>query len=405
MRRLGYPHKKIKFIHVAGTNGKGSVCAMSASVLSNAGYKTGLHTSPYINNFKELMQINGENISGEKLAEITEFIRREADKMSDHPTEYELIMAVACLYFLEEKCDIALLEVGLGGRLDYTNIIPVPEAAVITPVNYDHMHLLGNTIEEIAREKAGIIKPGGTIVSSPQLPGAESVLRCVCGEQGADIYFIRNGDINISRNTTEGQDFSYKNYNNLNISLLGRCQTQNAAAVIEITERLREKGWKIPGGALRKGLEKTKWPARFEILRRSPWVIVDGAHNAQCADILAENLREYFPGAIAGKQISFLIGVMADKDYKSMFDKIMPIAKNAKKIITVMPDSPRALDPEISAGYFRDQGIKNAISCESPEAGAELIAKGAEKNDVICAFGSLFMSGAVRKAFDSGKNN
>ena len=367
---------------------------MLASILKEAGYKTGLDTSPYINRFNERIQINGKSISNKTLSEITARVKKEADQMADHPTEFELVSAIAFTYFLETECEIVVLEVGLGGRLDYTNVIPLPEVAVITPISYDHMAILGDTLEKIAAEKAGIIKKGGTVVSSPQEPEAEKVLRRVCRENDAEISFVDVRDITVNENTLEGQKFSYKNHSNLEISLLGNYQPQNAAAVVTVVEQLRKKGWEIEESALRKGLKKTKWPARFEIMHKRPWVIVDGGHNPQCASVLIDNLQTYFPD----KPVSFLIGVMADKDFKAMFDKVIPLAK---KVFTVAPDSPRAMNAEELAGYFRAQGVREVRACESVKHGAEEIIKEANEEDIVCAFGSLYMSGELRKFFKS----
>ncbi|MDR1510593.1 MAG: bifunctional folylpolyglutamate synthase/dihydrofolate synthase [Synergistaceae bacterium] len=349
---LDNSHRKLKYVHVAGTNGKGSVCVMLARVLTEAGYKTGLYTSPYINRFHERIQIDGEPIRNESLISLAEKVRRAAEQMDDHPTEFEMITAIGFEYFHESACDIVVLEVGLGGRLDATNIIPAPEVAIITPISLDHTEQLGGTVDKIAAEKAGVIKSDGPVISSPQAPDAEKELRRAALSQGVGIEFVNPSDITVSENSLNGQIFSFKGLTDLKISLLGAYQPENAAAVILAAERLREAGWRISDAAIYKGLADARWPARFEIVHRNPSVIVEGGHNPKCAECLSDNLRAYFPD----KQVSFVIGVMADKDFQSMFSKIIPFAK---RVFTVTPDNDRALDAGMLAEYFRERGVRS----------------------------------------------
>jgi dihydrofolate synthase/folylpolyglutamate synthase len=389
---MGNPHQKLRYVHAAGTNGKGSTCAMLASVLAAAGYKTGLYTSPFINRFNERMQVNGKPIDDAALIRVTELVRQSAEKMPVHPTEFELITAIAFQYFLESQCDVVVLEVGLGGRLDATNVIPVPEVAVITPISLDHVEQLGDTAEKIAVEKAGIIKPGGCAVSAPQVSGVAHTLLSACAERNADITFVDARDVTITRDTLYGQLFNYKQYTGLEISLVGAFQPENAGVVITAAECLRAKGWQIRDSDIYKGLKQTRWPARFEIVQENPYVIVDGGHNPQCAECLAENLRRYFPG----QGISFIVGVMADKDYEAMFAKILPFAK---RIFTVTPDNPRALNARRLAGYFQKQGIRAVTACDSVEQGVRKALAASGKDDVICSLGSFYMAGAIRGMF------
>lgn len=389
LARLGDPHKQLKYVHVAGTNGKGSVCALSASILSAAGYKTGLYTSPYINRFHERVQTGGVPIGDAALAELTRRVRREAEQLEDHPTEFELITALGFLYFAQEGCDIVVLEVGLGGRLDATNVIPPPEVAVITPISLDHTRELGDTVEKIAAEKAGIIKRGCRVVSSPQAPGVAEVLREVCATQGVLIGFLEPGDVRILHRDIEGTRFAYKGRENLEISLLGTFQPQNAAVVLEVMDVLGALGWNIPPNALQRGLAQARWPARFEVLQREPWFIVDGGHNPQCVDALMDNLSTYFPG----KKVTFITGVMADKDFEAMFGKIIPVAK---RIFTVTPANPRALSAQALADYFLARGVVEVIPCKGVEQGVREALAREEKEGVICAFGSFYMAGTIR---------
>ena len=392
LAELGAPHEKLKYIHVAGTNGKGSVCAMLAAVLAEAGYKTGLYTSPYINRFNERIQINGQSIDNFDLARITRKVQIIAEQMVDHPTEFEMTTAIALQYYHEWGCDLVVLEVGLGGRLDATNIIPPPEIAVITPISMDHTAELGNTLEKIASEKGGIIRSGAFVVSSPQEPGAMSMLWKICDDKNATLEPANTDAVVKVQSDIKGQKFSFKGYKNLEISLLGSHQIQNAVVALTVIERLQKRGWSISEEHIRAGLAKTKWQARFEIVSHEPWFIVDGGHNEQGVSCLLENLSSYFPG----RKIIFIIGVMADKDYKTMLGKVTPLAK---RIFTVTPKNPRALDAATLAAYFQDEGMQSVKSCESVLKGAAEALAAAGKADVICAFGSFYMAGELRGMF------
>jgi len=395
LARLDNPQDELCYVHVAGTNGKGSICIMAASVLVAAGYKVGLYTSPYINRFNERIQINGSPISDEALVAFTERVKKEADEMADHPTEFELITAIAFLYYFEAGCDIVVLEVGMGGRLDATNIIGSPDVAVISPVNLDHTKELGDTVEKIAVEKAGIIKAGCHVVSSPQLPGVAKVLREISTARGASIEQIDSRDVVITSNTLDGIRFDYKDIEGLELQLLGDYQPQNTAVVISIMYVLRSYGWNINQDAIRSGLKSARWPARFEILQRKPWFIVDGGHNPQCVEKLVDNLLAYFPN----KKVSFITGVMADKDFETMFAKIVPLAK---RIFTVTPDNPRALSSEDLAAYFCARGVTDVIPCNSVEQGVSKALRLEEADGLICAFGSFYMAGSIRRMLGLG---
>ena len=323
LSKLGNPQKKLRFIHVAGTNGKGSTCAMLASVMQKAGYKTALYTSPYICRFNERMQINGAEIPDDMLAELTERVKPIAEGMADHPSQFELVTAIAMLYFLEEKCDIVVLEVGLGGALDSTNAIDRPECAVITTIGLEHTEYLGHTLPEIASAKAGIIKPGCDVVCYRNVPEVEEVFERTCRENNARLVKADFDSIRPISHSLSGQSFAWRNYASLRLPLLGAHQLRNAAVVLETLEVMRKKGWNISDEAVVSGLAETKWPVRFEVLRAEPPVVIDGAHNPECAEALAANLREYLPG----EKCVFLMGVLADKDYRQMLASLAPYAE------------------------------------------------------------------------------
>lgn len=392
--KLDDPQKELKFIHIAGTNGKGSTAAMLSSILEEAGYRVGLYTSPFINRFNERMQVNHQPIPDEELAALTEYVRPHADAMADSPTEFELITALAMVWFARQKCDIVVLEVGMGGELDSTNIIDVPEAAVIAAMGMDHVKELGPTMADIARAKAGIIKEGGRVVSYGGNPEADEVIAAVCRARNAslcqpDFSAIVPGDFSL-----EGQTFSYKGWRGLRIPLVGAYQMNNAAVVLETVEVLRQRGWSVSDEAVRQGLADTRWPARFEVLRRDPVFIVDGGHNPHGIRATAESLRRLFPG----RKITFVTGVMADKDVEHILGLIVPLAD---QFFTVRPDNPRAMDAGELAARIEAMGAK-ATACASVRDGVDRAIQAEGPHGVACALGSLYMSGEVRSCF--GKN-
>ena len=389
--KLDDPQKELKFIHIAGTNGKGSTAAMLSSILEEAGYRVGLYTSPFINRFNERMQVNHQPIPDEELAALTEYVRPHADAMADSPTEFELITALAMVWFARQKCDIVVLEVGMGGELDSTNIIDVPEAAVIAAMGLDHVKELGPTMADIARAKAGIIKEGGRVVSYGGNPEADEVIAAVCRARNAslcqpDFSAIVPGDFSL-----EGQTFSYKGWRGLRIPLVGAYQMNNAAVVLETVEVLRQRGWNISDEAVRQGLADTRWPARFEVLRRDPVFIVDGGHNPHGIRATAESLRRLFPG----RKITFVTGVMADKDVEHILGLIVPLAD---QFFTVRPDNPRAMDAGELARRIEAMGAK-ATACASVRDGVDRAIQAEGPHGVACALGSLYMSGEVRSCF------
>ena len=387
LHRLGDPQKKLKFVHIAGTNGKGSCAAMTASVLRAAGYRTGLFTSPYLWRFNERMQLNGRPIEDEALADVTARLKPHAEAMADHPTEFEMMTAAALLWYAEEKCDVVVLEVGLGGRFDATNVIEAPEVSVIMNIGLDHTEILGDTLGQIAFEKAGIVKPGCPCVLYEQSEEVTEVVRRVCAERKAPLRIADFSAIRPEFDSLEGQVFTYKN-NAYAIPLLGAHQMKNAAVVIEAVEVLREKGWRIEQEALEHGLYAVSWPARFELLREEPPFVVDGGHNVQCAETVADNLRRYFPDT----RRVLLMGVLRDKDVAGMLAVLAPAAD---AFVCVTPASPRALPAEELAALLRPYG-KPVTACGSiPEGVSEALAR-AEDGAMVCAVGSLYMAGEIR---------
>ena len=391
LQRMGNPEKSLKFVHIAGPNGKGSTAAMTASILEAAGYRTGLYTSPFINRFNERMQIDGHPIADDELAELTESIRPLADAMADSPTEFELITALAMAYFHRHQCDIVVLEVGMGGALDSTNVIDTPEVAILVAMGYDHTKELGSTMTEIASAKAGIIKPGGLVVAYGQNPEAQAVFEQTCRDRGAQLRYPDYHALKAEEFDLDGQTFSYGPYEHLRIPLAGTYQLYNAAVVLTAVDALRQRGWTITDQQVRQGLAATRWPARFEVLRRDPVFIVDGGHNPHGIRGTADSLRKLFPG----RKFTFLVGVMADKDVEHILGLIVPLAE---QFFCVRPNNPRAMAAEELASRIAAMGVP-ATPCPSVEAGVEAALAAEGRDGVACALGSLYMAGDVRSYF------
>lgn len=395
LRLMGDPQKKLRFVHVAGTNGKGSTTAFIANILMESGYRTGIYTSPFIQRFTERIRIGNDEITRDELAEITAFVKTNVDRMlamgENHPTEFEIVTAIAFEYYCRKECDIVVLEVGLGGRFDSTNIIDTPELAVITTISYDHTDRLGKTIPEIAFEKAGIIKPDGDVVIYGQSREAEQVFERACAERGARLYRTDFSAIEQHEFGIDGQVFSFNGYDRLKIGLLGAHQINNAAVAVKAAEILKRKGYKITGEAIRRGLANTKWPGRLEVLRRDPVFLIDGAHNPEGAIVLRKALDEYFPG----RPVTLIMGVLGDKDYTSMMEAVLP---KARRLIAVTSLSPRALPAsdlaKAAASYCNNIQISDTI-----ENAIRTSIQSSVPGEVICAFGSLYYIGAVRDYF------
>ncbi len=385
---LGNPENSLKFVHITGSNGKGSTAAMLASVLTAAGYRTGLFTSPHLYRFNERFQVNGVPIPDEALARITGRVLTAADTLPEHPTEFELMTAIGFLWFAESACDIVVLEVGLGGRLDSTNVIPAPEAAVIANIGLEHTAILGSTLAAIAGEKAGILKLGCRAVLYAQSREAEEVVERVCAEKSIPLTTTDPAQLTLLCSSLDGQRFTYRGRGPLLLPLLGEYQLHNAMTVLDTVDALRAKGWRISEEAIRGGLAAAKWPGRLELVRRRPDLIIDGGHNPQCAQALAASLRRLY----GDKKLIFLIGVLADKDWQSMVGAVLPIAKS---VVAVRPESERAKDENELAAYVRAQGVPAEAHATIGEALTAALAL-AGPEDAVCAWGSLYSVGELR---------
>ena len=384
---LGDPQKNLKFIHVAGTNGKGSTCAMLSRVLTSAGYKTGLFVSPFVDRFNERIQLNNTPIPDDELAALVSEIAPVVESMPEPATEFEIIAALGFLYYARQKCDYVVLEVGLGGELDATNVIDTPLLAVITAIDYDHMHILGDTIEEIAKAKAGIIKDGGAVLFYGEHKDALPVIEAACAAHGATLHVVDRSTLFEGAYDLHGQTFDYRGYHDLRLGLLGRYQMKNAATVIDAVELLREQGVAIPDEALYRGLRETTWPARFELLREDPPFFVDGGHNPHGVNGTVDTFRRLFPE----KKATIIMGMMRDKDVSQSVELLLPIAA---RFYTVTPDNARSMPAEELAELIRSCGGE-ATAFDSVDEAVSLAAQ----NGLTLAVGSLYMAGEIHAAF------
>ena len=396
LRRLNNPEKSLKFVHIAGTNGKGSILAYISTVLKAAGYKTGRFFSPHIAFPREKIQINGRPISKKDFCRILTEVKMASDEMAAdglaRPTVFETETAMALLYFRENECDIAVMECGLGGLDDSTNVIPTPLVTVFAHIDLDHKRVLGDTLTEIAGCKSGIIKEGTSVVSGIQYDEVKKVLSDRCREKGADIYFVSPEKVRYS---IKKQKFDAAGHKGLAISLAGLNQPENAAAAVKALDILSEKGFEIPDKALRTGFETTEWFGRFTVMGRKPYVIADGAHNPDAALRFKESLEMYFPD----EKAVFILGVLKDKEY----DKILGIlSERAVSIITVTPpENERAL-PSYELAREACNYISNVTAADSIEDALETAGLLSEMNGgcPIAATGSLSWLWRFKTAYE-----
>lgn len=387
---LGNPEKELKFIHIAGTNGKGSTAAMTASILHKAGYKTGLFTSPYIYRFNERIQLAGEQIPDDDVIRLTRKVRALAQTMPEPPTEFEFVTAMAMEYYREQKADIVVLEVGMGGLNDATNVIPAPEVAVITNIGLDHTDVLGNTVEEIAANKAGIFKTGCHAVVYRGSQGVEAVYESVCAEKNIPLKKADFENLVSVSHDLFGQVFHCGSRKDIFLPLLGDHQLHNAAVVLGVVDALTDRGWQITEQHIYDGIRAVSWPGRFDVVSREPLFIIDGGHNPQCIDALVTNIRDY----LTGRKVVALTGVLADKDYGEMFRPVMGLVSS---FVCITPDNPRKLDAKALAGHLQRAGAE-AVACENVAEGVQFAKELAGSTGAVLCFGSLYAIGDIRRA-------
>ena len=391
MELLGNPQDNLKYIHIGGTNGKGSASAFLSYILVSAGLKVGLYTSPFIHVYNERMQINNVNIGNEELAEIATYVRSFADTLSDPPTEFEINTAIAFEFFSRNNCDIVVLEVGMGGEFDATNIIKNCEAAILMSISLDHTEYLGDTVEKIAATKSGIIKKGCQVVLYKQNPSVMDVIKNKCSLMGAELSISEPENLTVLEVNVDGQTIESKDFGRLNINLPGAYQVPNLAVVLKTVQMLKKLGYDISDDAVRKGLEKTRWPGRFELLGKDPVFLVDGGHNPDGIIATAQSLKNIF----RDKKITFIFGVMADKNYREMLEVILPMSRC---FYCVVPDNKRALDSLSLAKVINDMGGM-AIPCDSIEGAVLKACTESSPDDVICTIGSLYIIGDIKRSY------
>lgn len=388
---LGNPQDELKFVHVAGTNGKGSVCNMIASVLTDSGYKTGLFTSPYVVDFRERIQIDFEMIPKERLAEIIGDIKKiipDLESKNIFPTEFEVITAAAFRYFLQEKCDIVVLETGLGGTLDSTNIIRQSEVSVITSISMDHTDILGSTLKEIAEHKCGIIKENGTVVSYPQPDFMiERLIRERAKEKNCEFVQSELSRIRLIRQELDGSDIIYAGCT-FRIPLPGKHQLYNFSTAAAAINVLKQKGYTVTMKNLIDGIAKVKIPARVQIISREPLVIVDGGHNAEGIDALCD----YLKSQCSDKEIIAVFGMMKDKNYKYCVEKLAPMCE---RIYTTTPSNPRSMKASELAAEVKPYCKGKVKAVSEPCKAYEKALKKAGNNTAVIVSGSLYLASDV----------
>ena len=391
LEKLGRPQQNMSVIHIAGTNGKGSVSAFLCSILKEAGIRTGMFTSPHLVDFRERICVDGQMISREEVTKLGNMLLEE--DFGTVPTMFDYCLAMALLYYRDRQCQAAVIETGRGGRLDSTNAIGVPEVTVVTKIGYDHMAVLGDTLDKIASEKAGIIKKGTKLVLESQEKDAMDVLLETAEKEAVtEIKIADMHDVTECRYENGRQYFSYQKYKNLEMAMLGVHQYENAAAAILAAEIfLKDRGISDEKAEyyIREGIKKTRWEGRMEILSREPFFMVDGAHNGNGVAALAESLRTLFPG----EKFHFVMGVMADKNYEEMIEELLPLALDFK---TVTVESERALAAQELSEKIRAKGICDAGLLHSFD---ELMPGRLDVAHKTIAFGSLYFVGEIEKYF------
>ncbi len=431
MQELGNVQERLSVIHVAGTNGKGSVCAMISSILQEAGYRVGMYTSPAVFERREQYQVNGQPVSEQEFAELMTDIKKACERMEErgvYPTLFEVETAAAFLYFYRRRCQAVLLETGMGGAMDATNIIRKPSVSVLTSISMDHMKFLGNSIEEIARQKAGIIKENSFAAAvRPRQEQVRKVLEEICQKKHTELVYtekekaedVHVESVSFDKEKEKAEDihvesgvsfdkekeqpedraqnflcFSYGDYGKLRLSMTGAYQTENSICAIKAIELLRKQGWKITNEQVKKGLEQARWEGRFSRLCREPLVVMDGAHNEDAAKKLRETLKMGF----TNYKIIYIIGVLADKEYDKILKIMTPLAW---KVFTVTPNHPRAFDGALLAeraeAYHSDVRFCGTVSEGLEQAFACAKSKTAGEKAMILAFGSLSYLGEIRE--------
>ena len=392
MQKLGDPQKNVRFVHVTGTNGKGSCSAMTERILREAGYRTGLFTSPHLVDFRERIQVCGEMIPQEDLAEVLTRVADANAELNERVNWFELVTAVALVWFSMQRCDIVVLEVGVGGALDGTNVIDVPDCAVIMNIGLDHTEQLGDTLEKIAAVKAGIIKEGGDAVLYRCPESVERVIEERCEKVGASLTKADFDSIIPVSESLTGQTFHAGGLKNLEIPLLGEHQRKNTAVVLSVIDVLCRKGYHIPEKAVREGLRNVSWPVRMQVMREKPLFILDGGHNPQCIEAVRDSLKTMLR---PDQKVVFLTGILKGKDASGMMRILREISRD---FVITAPDSYRATSVEELSAIAEQYGCRTTL-CPSSEEGVRKASEMAGADGAVCCVGSLYLAGEVLDLF------
>ena len=392
MKTLGDPQDKLRFVHVTGSNGKGSVCTLLAEILRRSGYRTGLYTSPHLSVYNERCRIDGEDIPDEDLARLATAVRCEAEKLELSLGLFYKMTALSFLYFAGQKCDIVVLEVGRGGRRDCTNIVTTTELAVIGSVSLEHTEVLGKTVREIAREKSGIFKPGADALMLYQSEEAMEAVRMTADSLGVRLCFTAPAELFSEQHGPEGQTLSYRIRKHVQLACPGLYQTENVQLVLDAADILRERGFIIPEEAILSALASLKFPGRFEILSREPFFLIDGAHNIGAVSALTEGLRTYYPE----RRFTFVVTLLWDRPWQEMLRLTAPLAAS---FIAAGSTDPKALSSEETAVFIRDQLHLPAAAAADENEALRIALDKAGRDGAVCVFGSLYLVGAVRDLY------
>ncbi|HVO66459.1 MAG TPA: folylpolyglutamate synthase/dihydrofolate synthase family protein [Syntrophales bacterium] len=391
--RLNNPQNAYGTVLIGGTNGKGSIAAMVASILSHGGFRVGLYTSPHLIDVRERIKVDGNLISPKEIVEWIEEVKKQS---TENITYFEFLTAIAFLYFLQKRVDVAVIEVGMGGRLDATNVV-TPLVSVVSNISLDHEEYLGNSLEDIAREKGGIIKDGGICITAVKQRRIFKFLEDTCRKRGAEIYRVgRDLKVDIFCNGSFSFSGIRKRYSDLVCPLKGKHQIENAAVALGVIDCIASKGFEVSDAAVFGGIRDVQWEGRLEILQQKPTVLVDGAHNADGATVLSKALKEEF----VYRKLILIFGVLNDKDYKTMLKKLVPLAEH---LIITKPDTVRTMPPEVIMKAAKSYRKRIEVVENSHEALKRALSL-ADPCDLICITGSLYLVGEIKRAFSVSSN-
>ncbi len=396
MNLLGDPQKKMHFVHVAGTNGKGSCSAMTESILRHAGYRTGLFTSPHLIRFNERMQFCGQEISDDELAEVMTVVVEANEKLEEKVNWFEIVTAAGLLWFSWKKCDIVALEVGVGGEFDGTNVIDTPDVAVMMNIGLDHTGQLGDTVEKIAATKSGIIKENGTVVIYRGKESVERIIEDRCAEKNATLIKADFDSIVPVSENSYCQRFHVGEYRDIEIPLIGEHQRKNTSVVLSVIKALRDKGYKISDEDIYEGLRNVSWPVRMQVMRENPLFIVDGGHNPQCIEAVKAGLDNL---VAEGQKLVFLTGILKGKDAEEM---LRSLSEKSKRFVFVAPETQRAQTADDLSAIAEGYGCECTVCRSVPEAINDSISL-AGPDGVVCCVGSLYLAGEVLDYFQKAR--